>query len=84
MRRKSSKRKRTTRKAIPRMTAIPARNVAGVAEVAVFAVKDAYYGEIPAAALRLRHAVPSAELAAFCAAPFSMVMKLAIRPSAFA
>jgi fatty-acyl-CoA synthase len=39
-----------------------------VAEVAVFGIADAYYGEIPAAALRLRHAVPTSDLAAFCAA----------------
>ena len=37
-----------------------------VREAAVFAVKDAYYGEIPAAALRLKEAVTAAEIAAFC------------------
>ena len=37
-----------------------------VAESAVFGVKDAYYGEIVAVALRLRAAVTPTELAAFC------------------
>jgi acyl-CoA synthetase (AMP-forming)/AMP-acid ligase II len=39
-----------------------------VAEVAVFGIADSYYGEIPAAALRLRHPVPTTALVSFCAA----------------
>ncbi|MGH6718173.1 MAG: AMP-binding enzyme, partial [Alphaproteobacteria bacterium] len=38
-----------------------------VEDVAVFAVKDDYYGEAVAGAFRLRAAVKAAELAAFCA-----------------
>ncbi len=37
-----------------------------VREVAVFAVKDPYYGEVPVAAIRLEAPVTSAELAEFC------------------
>ncbi|MFL5260185.1 MAG: AMP-binding enzyme [Hyphomicrobiales bacterium] len=39
-----------------------------VAGVAVFGLADAYYGEIVAAAVRLRHAASSGELAEYCAA----------------
>jgi fatty-acyl-CoA synthase len=39
-----------------------------VAGVAVFGVPDTYYGEIVAAAVRLREGVAAAELAGFCAA----------------
>lgn len=39
-----------------------------VAGVAVFGVPDAYYGEIVAAAVRLRKEVAAADFAAFCAA----------------
>lgn len=37
-----------------------------VREVAVFAAKDSYYGEVPVAAIRLDAPVTSAELAEFC------------------
>ena len=37
-----------------------------VGEVAVFAAKDSYYGEVPVAAIRLDAPVTSAELAEFC------------------
>lgn len=37
-----------------------------VREVAVFAAKDPYYGEVPVAAIRLEAPVTSAELAEFC------------------
>jgi acyl-CoA synthetase (AMP-forming)/AMP-acid ligase II len=39
-----------------------------VAEIAVFGLPDAYYGEIVAAAVRLRDAVTAAALAEFCGA----------------